>query len=163
MPLLDRTGWRDDSYVRADTVTDAPVLLVPLAAVAEGVPPGVRVGVEIDNDVDVAALVPLLGAVDLIAVRFPKFNDGRGFSIARQLRRAGFAGTLRAVGPLIPDQFAFALRCGFDEVEIGEAQAARQPIDQWLHALTLIDVSYQDGGDGLVSILERRRAARVAA
>ena len=68
----------------------------------------------------------------LIAIEFPAMTDGRGFSLARQLRALGFAGRLRATGSLIADQYAMARRVGFDEVEITPALAARQPQDQWL-------------------------------
>jgi uncharacterized protein (DUF934 family) len=68
----------------------------------------------------------------MIRVEFPSMGDGRGFSIARRLRELGFAGRLRAAGPLIADQFAAARRVGFDEVEVPESLAARQPEASWL-------------------------------
>ncbi|EAQ01875.1 hypothetical protein OB2597_00620 [Pseudooceanicola batsensis HTCC2597] len=67
----------------------------------------------------------------LIRVAFPSFADGRGFTIARVLRRRGYAGKLRAAGHVIADQYAMARRSGFDEVEISDDLAARQPADQW--------------------------------
>ncbi len=142
MKLLDRNGWKAGRLVP-----------VPIEDLGDGA------ALAIPNDQDPRALLPLQHRLDLIAIPFPKFNDGRGFSIARALRAQGYRGTLRATGALIPDQFAFALHCGFDEIEISDEQAARQPIGQWLHALTLIGASYQDGEDGVVSILKRRRAA----
>lgn len=69
--------------------------------------------------------------VAMIRVDFPSFADGRGFSIARCLRRRGFTGRLRARGHVIADQYAMARRAGFDEVEISEDLAARQPQAQW--------------------------------
>ena len=45
-----------------------------------------------------SALDPTLEQVDLISIAFPNYSDGRGFSIARQLRNMGFAGRLRAHG-----------------------------------------------------------------
>ena len=45
---------------------------------------------------------------------------------------AGFKGHLRAVGPVIADQYAMARRVGFDDVEIPDDLAARQPQAQWL-------------------------------
>jgi uncharacterized protein (DUF934 family) len=95
----------------------------------------------------------------LIAIRFPASRDGRGFSLGRALREHGFAGRLRATGEILPDQFGFALACGFDEVEIDEARARRQPIDQWLAAARSFDISYQRVRDGRASILALRRAA----
>lgn len=66
-----------------------------------------------------------------IRVDFPSFADGRGFTIARVLRRRGFVGRLRAAGHVIADQYAMARRSGFDEVEIPDDLAARQPENQW--------------------------------
>lgn len=68
----------------------------------------------------------------LIRVTFPSFADGRGFTLARDLRRLGYAGRLRASGHVLSDQYAMARRSGFDEVEIDDSLAARQPEDQWL-------------------------------
>ncbi|MFC0199735.1 DUF934 domain-containing protein [Paracoccus rhizosphaerae] len=69
---------------------------------------------------------------DLIAIDFPSFGDGRGFSLARRLRELGYKGRLRASGRLIADQYAMARRVGFDEVQVAADIAARQPEDQWL-------------------------------
>lgn len=88
-------------------------------------------GLEIDPDADLEVLRPLFDRAELIAVRFPSFADGRGFSIARRLRSLGYRGRLRAAGHVIVDQYAFARACGFDEVEIDAASAARQPIALW--------------------------------
>ena len=63
---------------------------------------------------------------------FPSAADGRGYSIARQLRLMGYTGRLRARGHVIADQYAMARRSGFDEVEISDALAARQPEADWL-------------------------------
>ena len=115
------------------------------------------------NTQDPADLRPLQARLQLIAIAFPKFSDGRGFSLAKALRAQGYTGRLRATGALIPDQFAFALQVGFDEIEISDEQAARQPVEQWLQALTAIHDSYQNGEDGTASILTRRRYAAEAA
>lgn len=93
-----------------------------------------------------------------IAITFPAFSDGRGFSLARALRAAGYAGRLRASGELIPDQFAFALECGFDEIEISDERLARQPVEQWLAARDAVTVSYQPSRR-ITDILARRKAA----
>jgi uncharacterized protein (DUF934 family) len=59
--------------------------------------------------------VPLFGAIDLVAVQFPKFGDGRGYSTAALLRtRHGWHGELRAVGDVLRDQLFFMKRVGFD-------------------------------------------------
>ena len=81
---------------------------------------------------DPTLVLPYLGTLKLIRIAVPAFNDGRAFTIARRLRMAGFKGHLRAVGPVIADQYAMARRVGFDDVEIPDDLAARQPQAQWL-------------------------------
>lgn len=100
-------------------------------------------GVEIGPADDPRQLLGVLGQLSLIRVRFPAFNDGRGFSHARDLRSLGFTGRLRAAGHVLADQYAMARRVGFDEVEIDEALAARQPEDQWLSRANWRDNWYQ--------------------
>jgi len=90
------------------------------------------VGINLASSVDPAELAGRLPDIALIRVDFPSSSDGRGFSIARQLRLMGYQGRLRARGHVLADQYAMARRCGFDEVEIDDALAARQPEDQWL-------------------------------
>ena len=70
--------------------------------------------------------------IAMIRVDFPSFADGRGFTIARQLRLRGYTGRLRAKGHVIADQYAMARRAGFDEVEIDASLAQRQPEPDWL-------------------------------
>ncbi len=75
--------------------------------------------------------VELSPALKLVRIEFPSFADGRGFTIARVLRSRGYTGKLRASGHVISDQYAMARRCGFDDVEIDEALAQRQPEAEW--------------------------------
>lgn len=72
-----------------------------------------------------------LTGVTMIRVSFPSFADGRGLTIARELRQRGYTGRLRAAGHVLSDQYAMARRSGFDEVEISQDQAARQPASEW--------------------------------
>ena len=88
--------------------------------------------VDVPSDTDPAALAGRLAGIALIRIEFPSFSDGRGFTIAARLRRMGYRGRLRAKGHVIADQYAMARRAGFDEVEIDDGLAARQPEDQWL-------------------------------
>lgn len=85
--------------------------------------------VDVASDADPAE-VPL--DAPMLRVAFPSSADGRGFTIARRLRFMGYRGRLRAHGHVIADQYTMARRCGFDEVEIDDALAERQPEDQWL-------------------------------
>ncbi|CUH86296.1 hypothetical protein PH5382_00205 [Phaeobacter sp. CECT 5382] len=87
---------------------------------------------DLTSDADPAALTDSIGAVQIIRIDFPSFADGRGFTLARQLRLMGYQGRLRAKGHVLADQYAMARRTGFDEVEISDDLAARQPQEQWL-------------------------------
>lgn len=121
-----------------------------------------KLGIEIPNDTRLAAIAELLPQVELISITFPDFADGRGFSLAKQLRAAGFKGELRAHGPLVADQFPFALGCGFDTVEVPASVAVRQPPDQWLCAERSITEHYQTGYYSQRSILQERYRNRSA-
>ena len=68
-------------------------------------------------------LLPHLERLRLIEINFPVYGDGRGYTAARVLREAGYAGELRAVGDVLVDQVAFMRRCGFD------AFAPEAPLD----------------------------------
>ena len=66
--------------------------------------------VRLDNAVDLKALAMHLPKLSTILVEFPAFADGRGFSIARELRKKyGYSGTLIADGPLIPRSICLCL------------------------------------------------------
>ena len=86
---------------------------------------------DLPSDTDPSTLTGRLNGVRIIRIDFPSFADGRGFTIARQLRLMGYDGRLRAKGHVISDQYAMARRSGFDEVEISDDLAARQPEDHW--------------------------------
>lgn len=164
--LLDRDGLKADHYSRAEGGNESHVLvpLTDLAAMLAARAGNRGIGVEVTNTTKVADLTPHLDNLALVAIAFPSFSDGRGFSIAKSLRNAGFRGTLRAVGPLIADQFAYALACGFDEVELPAESAARQPIDIWLAAARAFRATYQRNHNPAgASILDRRRAAKFGA
>lgn len=87
---------------------------------------------DLPPDTDPQALREDLSQLQAIRIAFPAFSDGRGFTLASQLRRMGFAGRLRAQGHVIADQYAMARRSGFDEIEISAELASRQPEPQWL-------------------------------
>lgn len=72
---------------------------------------------------DPAILAGRIAALRVIAVRFPKYSDGRGFSIGRLLRdRHGYQGELRAVGEVARDHLQALERCGFDAFELREGE-----------------------------------------
>ena len=68
---------------------------------------------------DPALVAPALGQARVVAVRFPKFGDGRAYTIARLLReRYGYKGELRAVGEVGRDHLYYMSQCGFDAFEL---------------------------------------------
>jgi uncharacterized protein (DUF934 family) len=74
---------------------------------------------------DDPAAVALEG-VARVDVSFPKFGDGRGYSIARLLReRRGYRGELRAVGHITRDLLYFLESVGFDAFELREGEDPR--------------------------------------
>lgn len=119
-----------DAGFATDAWEDGTVLSFEALWTGQDVPEN-RLAVEFPNDRDPADLAPWLHRLDMIRVAFPAMGDGRGFSIARRLRAMGFRGVLRAKGPLIADQARAARRVGFDEIEVPEAVAARQPEAVW--------------------------------
>lgn len=98
-------------------------------------------GVLVKPSDDVARLEPYLYRIELIAVQFPAFNDGRGFSHASLLReRLGYANELRAIGDVLIDQVPLMLRCGFDSFAVSNATAIKRLSENRLPG---IDVHYQ--------------------
>jgi uncharacterized protein (DUF934 family) len=131
-----------------------------LAEAAAAIPAEAPLGVFLANTADPAKLAPYFSRLALVAIAFPAHGDGRGFSLARLIRRAGFKGELRASGRLIADQATHALRCGFDTIEIASDIASRQDDAQWSAALSAYGAFYQQGYASRASILEERRKAR---
>lgn len=93
-----------------------------------------------DTDPDALAIGEHIA---LVRVAFAGFADGRGFTLARRLRQAGYGGRLHAVGHVLPDQYSMARRVGFDAVEIDAARAARQPEADWVARADWLAESYQ--------------------
>src|SRR4249920_2136858 len=75
---------------------------------------------------DPRALAECLPGLKLIAVNFPKYSDGRGYSIGRLLReRYGYKGELRAIGVITRDHLFFMESVGFDAFELREGEDPR--------------------------------------
>jgi uncharacterized protein (DUF934 family) len=92
---------------------------------------------------DPAALAARVGELALVAIDFPRFTDGRGYSLAVELRRAGFAGEMRAVGEVLIDQVFLMKRVGFTQF----ALRADQDRTLAVAALTRHSEAYQGGAD----------------
>ncbi|MDH4654286.1 DUF934 domain-containing protein [Pseudomonas sp. JS3066] len=88
-----------------------------------------RDGLLLQPDDEVEPLAPLLEGVPLIAVDFPSFRDGRGYSQAYLLRtRLGWRGELRAVGDVLRDQLSHMRQCGFDAFAVREDKSAEDAL-----------------------------------
>jgi phosphoadenosine phosphosulfate reductase len=86
----------------------------------------VAIGLQIEPGTDLAAIAKDLPRFSLIAVNFPKFGDGRGYSLAHLLReRYNFTGELRAVGDVLLDQIQPMQRSGFDSFDITDTNTLR--------------------------------------
>ncbi len=147
MPLIiDRTPVAEDKWITVVEDQAIPAdgaLILPLAQWLENreTLAGREVGVQVNGDDDLELVLALNGQVELIAVEFPAFTDGRGFSIARLLRRAGYKGQLRAVGDVTRDRLAYLERCGFDALLVPEDRYAPDV----LNAFEEVSVRYQGG------------------
>jgi phosphoadenosine phosphosulfate reductase len=118
---------------QATTLADVPEgvpVIVPLALWRErraALHARGEVGVWLAPTDDPVALVADVVVLPLIAVDFPKFTDGRGYSIARLLRdRYGYQGELRAIGDVLRDQLFALSECGFDAFAL---RADRDPTE----------------------------------
>ena len=81
-----------------------------------------------------------LSALSLVAIHFPAFKDGRGYSYARELRtRFAFKGEVRATGDVLRDQLFYLARCGFNAFEVREDRS----IEEALEGLNDFSVTYQ--------------------
>lgn len=81
-------------------------------------------------DADLGLLLPALAQLPLVAIDFPAFTDGRGYSLARLLReRYGYQGELRAIGDVQRDQLAYLAQVGFTAFAIREDRPAEAALD----------------------------------
>jgi uncharacterized protein (DUF934 family) len=111
-----------------------------------------QIGIWFASDELAASVKEDLDKFALIAIDFPKFSDGRGYSIAFNLRkRLGYTGELRAIGDVLRDQLFQMQRCGFD------AYATRQDrsIHDALKGLTVFSETYQASSDQPLPLFRR--------
>ncbi len=110
------------------------------------------VGVWLGPADDPAQLAPWLGQLPLVAIDFPKFTDGRGYSSAYLLRaRYGYRGELRAIGDVLPDQLFYLRRVGFDAYAV----RADKDIRRALQTLRAFSDAYQGSWDNALPAFRR--------
>ena len=66
-----------------------------------------------------------------VRLKVDGFSDGRGFSVARQLRLQGYTGAIEVLGDLLPDQLPMAVASGIDAILIRPEHARRCEESQW--------------------------------
>jgi phosphoadenosine phosphosulfate reductase len=114
-------------------------------------------GVRVEPGVDIEAYAGDLNRFAVIALAFPKFNDGRAFSTARLLRqRFGYRGELRAVGDVLADQMQMMERCGIDAFDISDPMTERLLRERGAPAYS----RFYQPGDGAESAADTRPWAR---
>ncbi|MGH1486177.1 MAG: DUF934 domain-containing protein [Cellvibrionaceae bacterium] len=110
-------------------------------------------GVLINNDVELSEIAEKIVQLPLIAIDFPVFMDGRGFSLARVLReRYQYQGEIRAVGHVIRDQLCYLQRCGFNAFSFDESV----DLDAALASLSDFTEAYQTSVEKPEPLFRRR-------
>ena len=157
-----------DHWLRLDLNPDgtAPAappaadVIVPLAMWREQrvqllVRPG-RLGVWLDSHEEPGEIAEDLKLFGVVAVNFPKFGDGRGFSTARLLReRYGWKGELRAFGDIFRDQLFYLASVGFDSFVLREGEDPQEA----LAGFKVFSESYQASVERPLPLFRRRAAA----
>ncbi len=133
MPIFKDGGFAPDDWRNLaqgeDIPPDGKVILTQAqwqTASADARIGKMPLGLLIEPGQDLRTIALDLPRFALVAVAFPKFTDGRGYSLAHRLRgNFGFAGELRATGEVLFDQLQFLARCGFDSFEIKDIATIR--------------------------------------
>ena len=115
-----------------------------------------RLGIWLDSDERPEAIAGDLEHFDVVAVNFPKFTDGRGYSTARLLRdRYRYQGEVRAIGDVQRDQLLHMSRCGFDAFVLKEGRDLRAA----LSAFSDFTEAYQATVERPLPLFRRRSLA----
>ena len=160
--IIKNAAVIDDSWVvvtdtEINTASDLPGgdLIVPLsvwqnlqAELADR-----NIGVWLNSDEAPEAIKDSCQQLPVIAINFPAFADGRGYSYAQLLRtQYGYKGELRAIGDVLRDQLFYLKRCGFNSFAMREDQK----LDEAVSNLKDIDETYQAAADNRQPLFQRR-------
>lgn len=116
---------------------------------------GEPIGIRLEPADDPAELAPDVDRIRLIAIHFPRFADGRGYSCAALLRtRYGYGGELRAVGDVGRDQIFYLKRCGFDAFALPPHRDPHAAVA----SLSDFSLRYQGSADDPLPLFRRRLA-----
>lgn len=152
----DWTVLRLEADQTPENVTVAPgKIIVPLKvwqAQRETLQQRPDIGVWLASDERPEELKGDIQKFSVIAVDFPKFSDGRGYSIAYNLRaRLGYSGELRAIGDVLRDQLFYMQRVGFDAF----ATRPDRNIEEALKGLSDFSEVYQTAIDQKLPLFRR--------
>ena len=112
-----------------------------------------RLGVCVNGDDETEVVAKDLQHFDLIALDFPAFKDGRGYSHARTLRdHHGYQGDIRAVGDVLRDQLFYMRRCGISSFHLREGK----DIEDAMKGFSEFSVKYQSAADGAAPVYKQR-------
>lgn len=118
-----------------------------------------RIGIRLEPTDEPAELAPDLDRIQLVAINFPRFVDGRGYSSAALLRtRHGYRGELRAIGDVGRDQLFYLRRCGFDAFALAPHRDAHAA----LASFGDFSLPYQGSVDDPQPLFRKRLAAAAA-
>lgn len=149
MPLLINREVVADNWtlINEENLDQAGDIIVPLALYLENRDSlenrEGQLAIQVNGDDELDELLDNLDKFPLIAVDFPAFRDGRGFSIARLLVRAGYKGEIRATGDVGRDRIAYMERCGFTAIQISDEIYK----EEMLSAFTEVSNYYQSATD----------------
>lgn len=113
-----------------------------------------KIGIRLKSGEEPSQIAEFLDRLDVVALEFPIYRNGRSFSYAHLLRdRYNYKGEVRAVGNVLRDQFYYMVRVGFNALEVGDnitADIYRESIGTFTH-------SYQQSADDRPRILSLRQ------
>jgi len=139
-----------------ESAANSDKIFLPLSqidAIDALVSSGQSAGVWLDSDTDYEQLNDIASKVSVIAINFPKFADGRGYSLARILRdQSGYKGELRAIGDVLLDQVFYMSRIGFDAFSLRDDKDAKKVQNM----LETFSESYQISVDQPKPLFRRR-------
>lgn len=136
-------GFRDDIWTSADTVDHERPVILPLETFLQlddetRLARSNEIGVELQPGDKLDDILPYLDHLPVIALAFPTFSDGRGYSRAQLLRsRHNYGGTIRATGDVLIDQIPLMVRMGIDEFIVTNQTALDRLSDGQIGGLPL--------------------------
>jgi Uncharacterized protein conserved in bacteria len=161
MPKLIKDGelasnaWKflSDSADCTEETLATHACIVPLADYKSQNRDGKNITFWVEGDEDASTFSDVLVGTDMVAIYFPVFTDGRGFSLARTLREQyEYQGDIRAIGNFIQDQMYYLSRCGFTSFEIPDTFS----VESVKNSLSVFSEQYQAGVDEPQPLFRRR-------